>query len=200
MYTMTCGQTEPAVAPDGRTVIPALVPFAKTPPLLGSRSYARSTWYDLGAVTKEFRPPLATSAGAIDPPLFGVPGEAPLFQGTDPATGFVATDAAGNVLDPFGNDFAIDSPDLFEADFLPQGGAVAQTVKIEFQGADEDPANPGLPLLATASAFVTDPTLLNGRRFVRWQVAFDIAAGAGQVLVPATPKPQMNFLRLPFRY
>ncbi len=196
-FNMDCG----AGAFDGMDPFPALVPFEKTPTPLTPQSIGRSTWYDLGLVTSEFRPLIGTSAGLLGGPLFGVPGAGPFFHGTDPLTGLVETDALGNVLTPFANDIEVDSPGLLAADFIPQGvGHVYQSVKVEFQGADESTTNPGLPDLATATTFVTDPTLLNGKRFLRWQVTFDIATNDLFPVSPSTPRPQVNFLRVPFRY
>jgi hypothetical protein len=197
LYNVACTVLGPS---PGLASIAPLVPFAKTPTPLTSHSVGRSTWVDLGAITVPFREPIATSAGPLDPPIFGIPAEGPFFTGTDPLDGFVATDPAGFVVDPFANDFQIDAPDLALSDFLPNGPVHYQRVKIEFQGADEDAANPGLPDLATATAWTADATLLNGRRFVRTQVTFDIAAAPAAPPTLATPRPQMNFLRLPFRY
>lgn len=175
-----------------------LVDMAKTPSFITPTSFARSTWYDLGAATSEFRPAVPTAAGSLPGPVFGVPGEGPFFQGTDPATGLVETDALGNVLNPYQNDIEVDSPDLLKADFIPKNGAASQRVAVAFQGADEDPDHPGLPDLATATPWLTDVTELNGKRFLRWQIRFELAVGG-----PATanvPRPQVNFLRIPFRY
>jgi hypothetical protein len=194
VFDTRCGQ------PAALTKINPLVPFAKTPTPLTPESVARSTWYDLGAVTAEFRPQIATSAGLLDPPLFGVPGEGSFFMGTDPVTGLVMTDSVGNVLNPFGNDFEVDSPSLLKADFVPQGPLHFQSVKIEFQGADEDAANPGLPDVAGATAWVADPTAVNGKRFLRWQVTFNIATDISMPPSPTSPRPQMNFLRIPFKF
>lgn len=185
---------------DGLDPFNPLVPFDKTPTLLTPNSVARSTWYDLGSVTSEFRPPVVTSAGSLAGPIFGVPNEGPFFKGTDPQTGLVETDAAGNVLTPYANDLEVDSPDLLKPDFIPNGPSHYQTVKVEFMGADEDADNPGLPDESTATAWVTDPTQINGKRFVRWQMTFNIAANPNILPTPLTPRPQVNFLRIPFKY
>ncbi len=184
----------------GITDMNPLVPMEKTPSPLTAKSVAQSTWYDLGAVTSDFRPQINTSAGLLDGPLYGVPGEGAFFTGTD-GDGFVVTDVAGNIVTPNDNDFEIDSPDpqVLKADFIPDGPTWFQTVQILFQGADEDAANPGSPDLSTATGFVADPTLMNGKRFVRFQVVFDIATGKS-LPDPSTPRPQMNFVRLPFKY
>lgn len=179
--------------------IDVLVPTNKTPVPFTSKSSARSTWYDLGLISPPFRPLVNTTAGAIAGPVFGVPGDGPIFQGTDPNTGLVEVDGSGNVLNSFDNDFDVDAPDLGVPDFLPQGVDL-QTVSIKFQGANDDPLNPGFPDLTTASAFVTDPTTLNGFRYIRYEIEFNIAAAVGVVPTPSTARPQMNFLRIPFKY
>ncbi len=185
---------------DGLDPFDPLVPMAKTPTPITPQSVARSTWYDLGLITSAFRPKISTSAGLIDGPIFGVPGEGPFFKGTDKDTGLVQTDAAGNVSSPFTNDLEVDAPDILKADFIPQGPTAFQSVKVEFQGADEDPQNPGLPNTATATGWVTDATLVNGRRFIRFQVLFDIATNPLVPVTPSTPRPQVNFLKIPFKY
>jgi hypothetical protein len=185
---------------DGTDRVDPLVPMTKTPTPLTSKSTARSTWYDLGLVTAEFRPAILTSAGLLDGPLFGVPGEAPYFQGTNAATGLVQTTAEGNVVSPFDADIEVDAPDLFLADFIPNGPAVFQAVKVEFQGAPDDVSNPGLPDLGNATPWATDARELNGMRHVRWQITFDIATNPLAPPTPSTPRPVVNVLRIPFRF
>ncbi len=179
--------------------IDPIVPRAATPAPFTSQSGALSTWYDLGAVTTKFRPSIQTSAGALAGPLFGIPGQGPFFNGTD-AAGFVETDASGAIVTPDDNHFRVDSPDLGMPDFIPNGPTWFQNVRILFQGADEDAANPGSPDLATAGAFVGDPTLLNGKRFVRFSVTFDVAVGVPFTRSLGVPRPQVDFLKLPFRW
>lgn len=187
-------------ANDGTDRVDPLVPMTKTPTPLTSTSTARSTWYDLGLVTAEFRPQIATSAGLLDGPLFGVPGESPYFQGTDPATGWVQTTPEGYVLSPFDADIEVDAPDLLLSDFIPNGPTVFQAVKVEFQGAPDDVSNPGLPDLGNATPWATDARELNGMRHVRWQITFDIATHPLVPASPWTPRPVVNVLRIPFRF
>ena len=179
-----------------------LVNMNLTPTPLTPKSSARSTWYDLGAVTSDFRPPIVTTAGALNGPIFGIPGVGPFFRGTDSSTGQVMTDALGNVVSPFTNDIEVDAPDLLRADYIPNGTEYpySQSVEVRFEGADEDPANLGSPDLATSTGFVSDITLLNGRRFVRWEVRFDIADPSGIPASPLTPRQEVRSLRLPFKY
>ena len=179
-----------------------LVPMGKTPSPLTPKSKARSTWYDLGAVTSDFRPPIVTTAGSLNGPIFGVPGVGPFFRGTDPATGFVATDNLGNVVSPYTNDIEVDAPDLQRADYIPNGVEYphSQSVEVWFEGADEDLTNPGSPDLNTATGFVSDITQLNGKRFVRWEVRFDIASSPGSPATPLTPRQEVRMLRVPFKY
>ena len=195
MFDMRCRN-------DTREDIHPLVPMRRTPSPLTPRSTARSTWYDLGAVTSDFRPPIVTTAGSLDGPIFGVPGVGPFFRGTDPGTGAVRTDSLGNVIAPFANDIEVDAPDLQRADYIPNGTEFpfSQAVEVWFEGADEDPANPGSPDLSTTTEFVSDITLLNGKRFLRWEIRFDIAAGASNSPTPNTPRQEVRRLRVPFKY
>ncbi len=179
--------------------IDPIVAREKTPAPFTSQSGALSTWYDLGAVVAPFRPSIQTSAGALAGPLFGIPGQGPFFTGTDDTTGLVETEASGAVTTPLDNDFRVRSPDLGMQDFIPNGPTWFQNVRILFQGADEDLANPGTPDLASATAFVADPTLLNGKRFVRIGVSFDISAGVPFTRSLDVPRPQMDSVDLPFR-
>ncbi|MFG0317223.1 MAG: hypothetical protein ACF8XB_08125, partial [Planctomycetota bacterium JB042] len=184
----------------GRIQVSALVDPAKTPEVVSSVSVGRSVWIDLGAVTSDFRPPVVTSAGPIAGPLFGVPGVGPLFAGTDPLTGLVPTDAAGNVELLATAAIEVDAPDLLKPDFIPNGPTWFQSVAVRFQGADEDAGLPGTPDLSSATAWVTDATLVNGRRFLRWEIRFDMAANAAVPLELTTPRPLVNRLRIPFRF
>ena len=83
---------------------------------------------------------------------------------------------------------------------MPNGPTWFQTVRVRFEGADEDAANPGSPDPDTATGFVTDPTPLNGKRFVRFEIAFDLAAPGGAQAGPEAPRPLVRRLRLPFRF
>ncbi len=179
-----------------------LVPMELTPTPLTPTSTARSVWYDLGAVTSDFRPPIITGAGALEGPLFGIPGVGPFFKGTDPLDGAVLTDSLGYVVEPFLNDLAVDAPDskVLLPDFIPNGPSYYQSVLVLFEGADADPQNPGAPDLTTATGFVSDISQLNGKRFIRWEIRFDIATNPAYPPQPDTPRPQVNFLRLPFKY
>ena len=186
----------------GQSAFNPLVDSSKTPTPLTPRSVARSTWYDLGAVTGEFRPPVITSAGPIDGPVFGVPGVGPFFRGTDVNSGLVTTDTNGFVLDPFNNDIEVDSPDLLRSDYIPNGESDPhfQSVEVFFQGANESGPFPGTPDSATETAWVSDITLLNGFQFIRWELQFDIATNVAQPPQPSTPRLQVNRLRIPLKY
>lgn len=184
----------------GLSTMQPLVDMTKTPVTLSKTSTGRSTWIDLGAVTRPFRPKISTPAGLLAGPLFGVPGQAPFFQGTDPITGRVITDASGFIPNAANLDLAVDAPDLGLSDFIPNGPAFFQTVTVRFQGADESMDEPGSPDLLTLTPWVTDIRALNGRQFLRFEVVFDIAAQPGQPLGPTTPKPAVDFLRIPFKF
>ena len=185
---------------NGMALFNPLVPTHKTPVPESTRSYARSVWIDTGLGSSLGRPPVVTPAGALDGPIFGVPGVGPFFKGTDPQTGLVLTDDDGFVIDPLDNDIEVDSPGLLIDDYIPTSGGFFQSVRVQFQGADEDPANPGSPDLSTTTPFVADATQLNGRRFLRWELEFDIATDPAFPAGPSTPRPRVNWLRIPFWY
>jgi hypothetical protein len=80
------------------------------------------------------------------------------------------------------------------------------TIQIQFQATTADlNGNPDAAGVVPASP-TSDVTALNTAptnaqlRFVRFQVLFDIAIGAGVVLSPSNAVPSLEFLRLPFRY
>jgi hypothetical protein len=106
------------------------------------------------------------------------------------------------VLTPFTNDIEVDAPDLLRSDYIPNGVEYpySQSVEVWFEGADEDVANPGSPDLTTSTGFVSDTTLLNGKRFVRYEIRFDIATDPGLPASPATPRQEVRKLRVPFKY
>lgn len=91
-------------------------------------------------------------------------------------------------------------------DFIPSptqpGGA---RVQILFQGADAD-INGNVDTTTIAPDPLTDPfgtpdlTLLAGKRFIRFTVSFNIAATPGSSPSPSSPRPQVKFLKIPFRF
>ncbi len=71
-------------------------------------------------------------------------------------------------------------------------------VFIQFQVADEDPANPnqaGAPI----GGWISDltPVSVAGRRFIRYRVTFDANAGGGSMNL-ASPLPLMEYVKIPF--
>jgi hypothetical protein len=85
------------------------------------------------------------------------------------------------------------------ADALPNSSAI----KVSFQAAPADLA--GNPTLTGATAFLTDASLIDNDpnstnfKFVRFRVDFDILAD-GSSLSFSTPRPRVDFLRLPFKF
>jgi hypothetical protein len=78
------------------------------------------------------------------------------------------------------------------------------SIQIEFQATGENAQ--GNPDEAGASAWVTDISALDTtagsstvRRFLRYRVSFDIAVG-GAPLNSSTPRPTLEFLRMPFKF
>ncbi len=73
------------------------------------------------------------------------------------------------------------------------------SVKFEFQGADELSPGSGLPGVPFGGAnnWVTDLSLLNGQRFIRYRVTFEAdAQGTGIDL--SSPLPVLDYIKLPF--
>lgn len=160
-----------------------LIPAAASPV-----SVALSRWYDFGRAVA--RPPLG-----LLPAL--------RFAGTD-ASGYVATDGTGAVIDAATSDVICGY--LGQVD--PQTGAWLDgeepqpdwippnaTVRIEFQGAralaegskEIDPAS--------LTAWSADVGVASGHSFVRWRVTFDLAADGGD-LTQRTRRPLVERLQL----
>jgi hypothetical protein len=77
------------------------------------------------------------------------------------------------------------------------------TVQIEFQATTATLTGEPDESATAVSAWVTDITMLNGNpdwRFVRFRVRFDIDAQMTGVLNADTPRPALEFLRVPFRF
>ncbi len=202
VFNVATGQGICGSGSNGQSNFNPLVNMNLTPTPLTPKSVARSTWYDLGSVTSDFRPLVMTSAGPLAGPVFGIPGDGPIFRGTNASTGFVLTNASGFVIDPFNNDIEVDSPDLLLADYIPNGTLHPneQSVSVWFEGADEKATNPGSPDLTTSTGWVPDITLLNGKQYLRWEIRFDIATNTESPPQPTTPRMQVNKLRIPFKY
>jgi hypothetical protein len=80
----------------------------------------------------------------------------------------------------------------------------SSSIQIEFQATGENAQ--GQPDEAGVSAWVTDISALDTtagsstvRRFLRYRVSFDIAVG-GAPLNSSTPRPTLEFLRMPFKF
>jgi hypothetical protein len=132
-------------------------------------SVGLSRWYDMGRMIR--RPPANTN------PLFA-------FRGLDP-NGYVATDSAGNVIDPASNDFTCgylgqkdpvtkkyilgEEP---RADWVPPSA----TVRIEFQGGNAVVEGSKEVDPATLTPWSGTPTIADGMQFLRWRITFDITA------------------------
>ena len=84
-------------------------------------------------------------------------------------------------------------------DFLPDSA----TVQIEFQATEATLTGEPNETVGVPSAWETDITALNGNpawRFVRFRVRFDIDAMGTVTLDVQTPRPSLDFLKLPFRF
>lgn len=82
-------------------------------------------------------------------------------------------------------------------DSLPDGTAV----RIQFQGAEQSAAGsnePGTPFPGS-NTWTSDLSQLEGYRFIRYQVLFDIDAN-GTGLDLSTPRPLMSYFKVPFTW
>jgi hypothetical protein len=126
------------------------------------------------------------------PQLFTIVSAA--FDGTDMV---IQTDPADGpmtaVLPAGGTTTVAVRPRLFR--IFTQGVADSilsgQSVAIRFQGAD----SPSVP--ATLTSFTPDLDALNGKRFFRFEVDFDLGASG---LSTTTPRPEIRFLKIPLRF
>ena len=84
----------------------------------------------------------------------------------------------------------------------------SSSVKIEVEVAEADANDPSAPSATQTTGFVTDIENVNfgglgmdatALRFMRYRVTFDIADG-GTPLDFSTPRPQMDFLRVPYTF
>ena len=150
-----------------------------------SFSAAVSQWWDLGRTTE--RPPEGLRPGFS-------------FGGLD-GSGFVPTDAEGNVHDPDGLDLRCDY--LGEPDPLRPGHYVKgreprsnfvppnASVQVLFQGADA--IAPGSKEVDpnTITPWAPHPSIADGMQFLRTKIVFDVAAdGRGVEPNPALPAVQ----------
>jgi len=97
--------------------------------------------------------------------------------------------------------FRVDTSEV--KDTLPSSGYV----RVEFQGADEvgrdllsnpivEWAGTNIPNEAGATAWTSDLTSLEGKRYFRYRVTFDVAEQGG--LNVASPVPVLKYLNIPF--
>jgi len=97
------------------------------------------------------------------------------FDGSDPATGDLLTDAGVTDL------------------VLPNGVPPGTSARILFAGAPEDPTNPGLPDLANEVGPVRDVTMLDGLRFIRYEFRFRIGTMLPVAVVPEVERVRIRF-------
>ena len=144
-------------------------------------SVALSTWYDFGRVIA--RSPSGTN------PVFS-------FTGLD-GSGNVATDGAGNVLSPDTCDIVVGylgQLDSLTGTYAP--GEEPRTnfvppnakVKVQFQGADSIVEGSKEINPSSLTAWSSDVSVANGKRFIRWRVTFDTTFD-GSTLTPETRRP-----------
>ena len=93
------------------------------------------------------------------------------------------------------NDIQVDAPDLYEKNFIPED---QNAVRVEFQGADAVTPGSGIPDPDTYTEWSPDLRIADGMRFIRFKITLDSAKDSDPT--PDSPRPQVNFLRLRFRY
>ena len=149
-------------------------------------SVAVSTWFDMGrTVTRS-------------------PGSTPEFSffGLD-ASGFVETDADGNVLDSrsircdyLGQEDPLD-PGQYKDGQEPRANYIPPnaTVQVEFQGADAVVAGSKEVDPATITPWTAEITDLDGMQFLRYRITFDITADSSE-LGPESPRPAVQTVQI----
>jgi hypothetical protein len=88
-----------------------------------------------------------------------------------------------------------------QKDYLPS----STNVYVQFQVADEDPANPNMPgdPIGTGDTFwhqdltASNPIDVVGHRFIRYRVTFDANAGSGTMDL-SSPLPLIEYIKIPF--
>ncbi|MFO0981460.1 MAG: Ig-like domain-containing protein [Planctomycetota bacterium] len=156
-------------------------------------SIAQSTWIDVGQVIQRS----GTS------PTWS-------FRGTDAATGYVITDAEGNVIDPERNTIKVDMQAILD----PITGAVIKpgkadfispdaSVRVEFQAGDA--VEPGAKEVAESSVTPWNPSIDVGlgHQFLRYRITFNIAdfdKQPGAKLSPDSRLAAVKFVKLPFDF
>ncbi|RMH05486.1 MAG: hypothetical protein D6702_00165, partial [Planctomycetota bacterium] len=103
--------------------------------------------------------------------------------------------APSGAVEP-GKDWAL-RPKFFRLDTLgvKDGLPASASVRIEFQATD-DPTDPGA-VVPGPNLWTADLAPLRGRRWIRWRVTFDIDA-LGQGVGPGSPRPRLDYLKIPF--
>ena len=183
--TLASEPTVPYVAADQRTLVfdaTGLDPIYTQNPNLMLRFGVSATH---GATTSQFEVVSASYAA----------GQVRLSVATSgvPLQGFTAGDAV-SVTPRF---FRVITNGVNDA--LP----ASATIQFRFQAAPADAA--GNPTLTGATAFLTDAAAIQNDpnaanfKFVRFRVDFDILAD-GSSLSFSTPRPKIDFLRLPFKF
>ncbi|MFO0982755.1 MAG: Ig-like domain-containing protein [Planctomycetota bacterium] len=156
-------------------------------------SVAQSTWIDVGQIINRS----STS------PTWA-------FRGTDPSTGYIITDADGNVPDPEKNTIKVDMLPVLDpvtgivlkpgkGDFIEPDGSV----RVEFQAGDA--VEPGSKEVAESSITPWSNVIdvANGHQFMRYRITFNIAdfvKHPGAQLSPDSRLATVRFAKMPFDF
>jgi hypothetical protein len=150
-------------------------------------SYAESKWIDMGRLVD--RP----SIGGIKTPVFS-PFVAPVQEVDD----WAVIDAPNGYIPNGGetdfNDIEVFAPDVGLPHYIPDTNEVA----IQFQGTDAKVPGSKVPDTSLATEWTPDPTELHGKQFIRYRIRMNVAKGVE--VDPSNYKPQVNFVRLRFKY
>jgi len=181
------GGTKPFIQHFPRS-LECLVPPEKTASHIGPRTYVQSKWIDMGRLID--RPPIGEKSVPLLTDFEGIVAECG-WGLVHTQNGYVVN---AHIQDL--NDIVVHAPDLAQADYIPETNEVG----IQFQGTDAYLPGSKVPAVSpdVISEWTPELSSLSARQFVRFRIRFDVAKNTP--LKPANTKPQVNQVRLRFRY
>lgn len=178
----------------------ALVDPHKTLSTISPVTYGVSKWIDMGRMRDR-----APISGGIAPffhktdpeAYFGFRGvELGRLQHIDPEPEWAVVRRTGQgIVLGQDNDISVDSPDIYESDFID----LENNVAIQFQGTRPRLAGSKVPDPDAVSDWTPELSSLEGYEFIRFRVGLNVADN-GAVIDHKSLKPQVNHLRLRFAY